>query len=229
MNEPFDRILKQTLDDHRVSRGEKRVVAETLRELAPDAHDLAVLRSRAFELARAELSSADAAGVLTWLEEVNKLLLPPDDNQKDADDRVEAFFSPHDNIPNRIVHMIDRTSKRLDICVFTITDNRIADALIEAAGRRVAVRIVTDNEKSEDLGSDIVRLGRAGIAIRIDRSESHMHHKFALFDRDIVLTGSYNWTRSAADQNQENVIVTRDRRLARPFEREFERLWEAWK
>ncbi len=38
----------------------------------------------------------------------------------------------------------------------------------------------------------------------------HMHHKFALFDGGRLLTGSYNWTRGAAETNYENVIDTTD-------------------
>ena len=53
-----------------------------------------------------------------------------------------------------------------------------------------------------------------------------MHHKFALFDGTVLLTGSYNWTRSAAAQNNENLIVTNDHRLATAFSSLFDRLWE---
>jgi phosphatidylserine/phosphatidylglycerophosphate/cardiolipin synthase-like enzyme len=53
-----------------------------------------------------------------------------------------------------------------------------------------------------------------------------MHHKFALFDDDLLLTGSYNWTRGAADSNEENLILSNDRRLLASFRDEFERLWK---
>ena len=39
------------------------------------------------------------------------------------------------------------------------------------------------------------------------------------------MTGSYNWTRSAAEHNRENLAVTDDRRLVAAFSEEFERLW----
>ncbi len=52
-----------------------------------------------------------------------------------------------------------------------------------------------------------------------------MHHKFALFDERLLATGSYNWTRSAADKNQENLLVTGDPRLVTPYAELFERLW----
>ena len=68
--------------------------------------------------------------------------------------------------------------------------------------------MVSDNEKAYDPGSDTLRFARAGVPVKIDDSPYHMHHKFALFDGDVLLTGSYNWTRGAADNNEENLILT---------------------
>ena len=79
---------------------------------------------------------------------------------------------------------------------------------------------------TRSFGSDIERFERAGIQVVVDNSEHHMHHKFAIFDRRITLTGSYNWTRSAAEYNEENILVTHDRRIADRFQQEFERLWK---
>ena len=56
-----------------------------------------------------------------------------------------------------------------------------------------------------------------------------MHHKFAIFDNKTLLTGSYNWTRSAARNNEENFIVTADRLLVQRFDSEFEQLWQKLK
>ena len=52
-----------------------------------------------------------------------------------------------------------------------------------------------------------------------------MHHKFFIVDKKLVLTGSYNWTRSAALYNQENVISTDDEFVVEKFLNEFEKLW----
>ena len=51
------------------------------------------------------------------------------------------------------------------------------------------------------------------------------HHKFALFDGQRLLNGSYNWTRSASLRNEENFVVTNDRKLVREFNSHFEYLW----
>jgi len=53
-----------------------------------------------------------------------------------------------------------------------------------------------------------------------------MHHKFAILDGETLLTGSYNWTRGAARDNEENLVVTTDLRFIAPFVDTFDRLWE---
>jgi cardiolipin hydrolase len=64
--------------------------------------------------------------------------------------------------------------------------------------------------------------------VRTDTSEHHMHHKFALFDGAFLVTGSYNWTLSAASFNEENIIVSNDRRLIQAFSETFAKLWQAF-
>jgi phosphatidylserine/phosphatidylglycerophosphate/cardiolipin synthase-like enzyme len=44
-------------------------------------------------------------------------------------------------------------------------------------------------------------------------------------DGQTILTGSYNWTRSAETRNEENLVVLDDPFLAGRFAEEFERIW----
>ena len=73
------------------------------------------------------------------------------------------------------------------------------------------------------------RIARAGVEVRVDDSTHHMHHKFAVFDNLTLVTGSYNWTRSAAEYNQENVIVTDEPRLVAAYVRSFDGLWDRFR
>lgn len=114
----------------------------------------------------------------------------------------------------------------IKICVFTISDNKISEEIIRAHKRNISVKVLTDNNKSFDKGSDIKTIHNAGVPVKIDRTQSHMHHKFYIIDKESMLTGSYNWARSAAEQNQENIIVSDDAKMAKYFVREFDRLWE---
>lgn len=220
-------ILDQSLADRRLSRGEKSVLNQHLDEMAADAEQLAHFRRIAFSLAREAIDATNGAIILEWLEEIAKVLQPS--AAKEQEEIAEAWFSPHGDCPQRIRALLAQAKQTVDLCVFTITDDRLTSAVLEAHGRGVRVRIITDNDKAADLGSDADRFLRAGIDLRVDRTQYHMHHKFAVFDNTILLNGSYNWTRGAADNNEENFIVTNNRRLVAIFSKTFEELWAQFK
>ena len=138
---------------------------------------------------------------------------------------TQVYFSPGEECVNHIIDLINEAYNQLDVCVFTISDDRISRAIVDAMKNGVDVRIISDNFKLEDTGSDIEDLSRVGIPVKLDTTENHMHHKFMIVDKKTLLTGSYNWTRSAALYNQENVISTDDEFVVEKFVSEFEKLW----
>jgi len=216
-------MLLDTIEDGKLSRSERRALSEVLADLALDEDRRAWMRNRAFEVARKAAEHAPAAEVLEWLEEVIKLVSRA--GAASVAKRADAHFSPGEGCRDAIVELYRRASRSADACIFTITDDRIAEAILAAHRRGVAVRIVADDDKAFDLGSVVERLGAAGIPVRVDRTDAHMHNKFAVFDGDLLLTGSYNWTRSAADANFENLIITDETRLVSAFVRQFDELW----
>ncbi|MCJ8165034.1 phospholipase D-like domain-containing protein [Pontibacter sp. E15-1] len=137
----------------------------------------------------------------------------------------QAYFSPGNDCLQAIQDNITATMRSIKICVFTISDDRITEALLRACHKGVQVQLLTDNKKLYDLGSDIRKLAAEGISVRIDRTHNHMHHKFAIFDQEALLTGSYNWTRSAANYNHENLLVTNQPDLVSAYLHTFEKLW----
>ncbi len=137
-----------------------------------------------------------------------------------------AYFSPGDDCLNIITNSLSLAKSSVDICVFTISDDRISKAVLACHSRNVKVRVITDNEKSSDLGSDISTFAKKGIAVKTDCSDAHLHHKFVIIDKKVLLNGSYNWTRSAAEYNEENVVLSYEPELIRAFSAEFEKLWK---
>ena len=87
------------------------------------------------------------------------------------------------------------------------------------------MRVITDDEQIKTQGSDAGRLKQAGIEVKVDNAQTHMHHKFAIIDKSVVLTGSFNWTRQAVIGNQESVLVTSISDFVNPYCLEFEKLW----
>ncbi|MCA9138271.1 MAG: endonuclease [Planctomycetales bacterium] len=216
--------LTITLADYRLTRGEKRALSKVVEKVGNDEQRLAYARQFAFNLVRDQLGGANDSDLVNWLEDVIKVLQPSPQNTSDQGPS-EAYFSPHDGCVAKIIRLFSTVKRSVDVCVFTITDDRIKDAIIAAHRRGIAIRIISDNDKSTDLGSDIDQLARIGIPVRVDQTEYHMHHKYAIYDNKELLTGSYNWTRSAANYNEENFIVTRDGALINSFRNAFEKLW----
>ncbi len=217
-------IFQKTLDDKNFSRSEKKAVTQLLEQdffLKKEQRDF--LRGKIFDLARQGIQGHDNQTVIDWLETANKLLV----HCHDQDSAV--YFSPGEQCQRAIVNQLTQALSFLDICVFTISDDWITGEILDCHKRGLKVRIITDDEKAHDYGSDIETMEKAGIEVRVDHSPHHMHHKFAIFDQRRVLTGSYNWTHSAAAHNQENVLLTDDRQVVSAYSREFEKLWNNFK
>jgi mitochondrial cardiolipin hydrolase len=217
-------LMVQTFDDYRLSRSERKVLKEVFDESELEEVQREQLRRHAFQVVRNHLDGPHVESCLQWLESTLKLLVGTANEAPWPESHV--YFSPGTACLNAIVNQLQKAKKSVEICVFTITDDRISREIAACHRRGVVVRILTDNDKSMDQGSDIDGLANVGIAVRCDHSEHHMHHKFAIFDREWLLSGSYNWTRSAASHNQENVVLSADPRLIRKFRDQFELLWK---
>lgn len=137
-----------------------------------------------------------------------------------------AYFSPGFECQQAIISAINNAQHAIKICVFTISDDQITAAILQAFERKIPIKLLTDNEKLLDAGSDIRQLAQQGLDIRTDNTRYHMHHKFALIDNEILITGSYNWTRSAAMYNHENIIVSSNKTLVADFLKQFDMLWQ---
>lgn len=221
----MDEVLAESLADGRLSRGERTALRDWIEQNLAREEQRGALRRRAFEMVEERLVGAvppeEARGWLAWLEDVVRLSIA----EAPRPTRLEVLDSPGDRVWRRIVGLASDSQSTIDVCVFTITHDPITKALVDAHRRGVHVRVLSDGEKSIEPGSDVRQLVQAGLDVRVDRCEHHMHHKFATFDGRVVVTGSYNWTRAAAESNQDNVLVTDDARAIGPYQAIFEKCW----
>ncbi len=211
-----------TLEDEHVSRAERKALRALLQDEGPGPERRASLRAALFDHLERQLGHADAKR-LRALEAAVSLLYPA---HAATVRPSRVWFGPEDHMAESLCTLIGGCRERLDVAVFTITDDRVARALLRAHGRGVAIRILTDDDKASDRGSDVVELARAGIPVRFDQSPHHFHHKYAVLDGRSVLTGSYNWTRGAAEKNRENFLLTWEPAAVRSYAAAFDRLWE---
>ncbi|XP_056265805.1 mitochondrial cardiolipin hydrolase isoform X2 [Pseudoliparis swirei] len=127
---------------------------------------------------------------------------------------------------SRLLRLVLSAVSSLDLCVFAFSNQNLSRAVLALRARGVAVRILSDRDYVAVSGSQIGVLRKAGICVRCDANSVHMHHKFALVDGRLLITGSLNWTLTAVQSNTENLVVTEEAELVRPFAEEFHRLWE---
>ncbi len=220
MQSTITQFLTRSLADNKLDVDEKHELYQLLLTLEID--EKRFLRNQAFAMVRDQVESgADVMRMLTWLERIAKLT---DKSYVTKPVESSAYFSPGEHCRDAIIDLLSCAQERIDICVFTISDNRITDAVYSAYQRGIDVRIITDNDKANDRGSDVYSLQQKGVAICMDTSPKHMHHKFALIDSQLI-NGSFNWTRSATVYNQENIVVTNHTDLLKEFSATFEKLW----
>ncbi len=150
---------------------------------------------------------------------------------------VQACFSPQGKCSSYILRELEQAKKEILLAIYAFTSDELANAIVQARKRGVSVQVVVDREfdaateksKGKFLEAQKVLLRRvAGLkAGATDREAGLMHQKFAVIDRRLVLTGSYNWTHSADTLNDENLLLFRDAGpLAEEYRKVFFRLWE---
>lgn len=218
----LDRLLRDSAADAVLDDAEKFELRQIGSGLSRDR--ARYLRNRAFDLVRERWSGPEAASLdlLRWLEQVIRTL---DAGVDPPPVEAHAYFAPGEDCLRRLRELCLGAKRSVDVCVYTVSDDRLCDALLGAHRRGVTVRILSDDHKVHDAGSDVLRLRDRGLDVRLDDTAFHMHHKFALFDGRRLASGSFNWTRSASEGNEENLVVTDDARLVRVFAGHFERLW----
>ncbi len=127
-----------------------------------------------------------------------------------------------------VIDALGNAKKSVDIAIYSFARKRIADALRRCARRRVAVRMKMDAEQAKfKYTRELIRkMKQEGIRIETITMPAgqHMHHKFAIIDRKLIITGSFNWTRQASQENWENAVTIQSRKIAKRFRREWNKV-----
>ncbi len=129
----------------------------------------------------------------------------------------EVFFSPKGGCTQAIVDNLNWAEKYVRVQAYSFTSKPIAEALIAAHKRGVDVKVLLDKSQPHAKGGKINMLVDAGIPVMIDKKHAIAHNKVIIIDGVTVLTGSFNFTNAAEDKNAENLLVVRDKTVARKY------------
>lgn len=139
---------------------------------------------------------------------------------------VENYFSPDDGVAEQILQELRAAQQSIYFMAFSFTREDFSQVLKEKAAAGVAVRGVYETQQIAS-GSDQSwnLLSAAGLDVLQDGNRYKLHHKVFIVDGATVITGSYNFSRSAEERNDENVLIIHDPDLAFRYLQEFASRW----
>jgi phosphatidylserine/phosphatidylglycerophosphate/cardiolipin synthase-like enzyme len=149
--------------------------------------------------------------------------LPP----PSTDRQVQVLVTrPGEGIRAAVLAAIRGAHRSIDVEMFVLSDRLVLEALVSAARRGVRVRALLDPTQPQNLAA-MALLRPAAVAVRLYRrlGDELLHAKLGIFDRQLVLFGSCNWSRSGFTRNHELDLLVRDGSLARVFLSRLEQDW----
>jgi phosphatidylserine/phosphatidylglycerophosphate/cardiolipin synthase-like enzyme len=136
-----------------------------------------------------------------------------------------VFTSEDAALEQAIIPIVNFAQSSIRFLAFSFTDFPLANAMIERALNGVNVAGVYEKVGSDTDAAEFDTLACAGILVRRDGNPTFMHNKVIIVDERFVITGSLNFSTSAEENNDENVIILDNPQIASLYIQEFDRIW----
>ncbi|MFP4523682.1 MAG: phospholipase D-like domain-containing protein [Candidatus Woesearchaeota archaeon] len=133
---------------------------------------------------------------------------------------VDLFACPQHNCEDEHITSIQKAKETIKILAFTFTSKPIAQALIAKEQEDVNVSVVFEKTRVTRYATDEV-LAKQNVSVKYDTNPYTMHEKLFIIDNITVFVGSYNPTKNANENNDENVLRIQNEQIAKKFINEF--------
>lgn len=142
--------------------------------------------------------------------------------------RVQAYFSPGGQGRAAVVKELSGAKSRIRFLTFSLTDVETGDAMLARARSGVKVEGIFDRWLAAGAYSLFDTFKAAKLDVRKDGNEALMHHKVLIVDDHTVITGSYNYSQNAENNNNESFLIFRGaKNLVKAYVGEYERVRHA--
>jgi phosphatidylserine/phosphatidylglycerophosphate/cardiolipin synthase-like enzyme len=138
---------------------------------------------------------------------------------------IQVYFSPNGGCQQAVITEIRKARQNIDIAMYYLSSREISQALVKAQKKNVQVRIVLDQGQEIEAASKSGFLIKHGFKLRYHLGFGLMHNKFAIIDGKDLITGSFNWTATAQERNEENLLIITDEETIKKYEERFNYLW----
>ncbi|HQR08485.1 MAG TPA: phospholipase D-like domain-containing protein [Gemmatales bacterium] len=137
---------------------------------------------------------------------------------------VENYFSTHDRPANYVMDVLGNTKKSIHFMAFSFTHDGIGQIMLDKAKAGLDVQGVFEKSQSTGSHSEYTRMHDAKLPVYLDGNSRNMHHKVIIIDGEIVVCGSFNFSKSANESNDENLLIIYNRAVAAQFEAEYQKV-----
>jgi phosphatidylserine/phosphatidylglycerophosphate/cardiolipin synthase-like enzyme len=139
---------------------------------------------------------------------------------------VEVYFSPDDGVSKRLVELLNSADESIYFMAYSFTSDDLAQAVIARYKSGVTISGVFDSAQvGSNLGTEYPAFKKISMDVRLDGNLGQMHHKVMIIDEAIVVLGSYNFSANAERNNDENLLVLHNPKIAKAFIEEFKRVY----
>jgi phosphatidylserine/phosphatidylglycerophosphate/cardiolipin synthase-like enzyme len=139
---------------------------------------------------------------------------------------LEVYFSPDDGVEGQLQRLLRSAQEDIFFLAFSFTSDELAQAILDRAAAGVTVAGVMDESQyKSNQGTEYDAFRSAFLDVRLDGNPRNMHHKVFIIDQSTVITGSYNFTFSAAARNDENLLVIHSPEIANLYLEEFQKVF----
>jgi phosphatidylserine/phosphatidylglycerophosphate/cardiolipin synthase-like enzyme len=141
------------------------------------------------------------------------------------------YFAPRQDL-SVVDRQIVRSAKRsIEIAMYSFTDRRIAEDLVDACHRGVVVDLYRDRSQYEEetaRGSAVPAILHrcSDIHVRVKGGKELMHEKAYVADGVVLREGSANWSVSAARYQDNQLSITHDTAAIEAFKDDFAGMWQ---
>ena len=130
---------------------------------------------------------------------------------------TQVYFSPNGGCTNAIVGEISKAKTEILVQAYSFTSKEIAKALVDAHKRGVHTEIILDRSNRSQKYSAADFTFNMGIPTFIDAEHPIAHNKIMVIDKETVITGSFNFTKAAEEKNAENLLILKNKELAKHY------------
>ena len=130
---------------------------------------------------------------------------------------AQVYFSPQGGCTEAIVSVINGAKTEVLVQAYSLTSAPIARALVHAHKRKIKVAVILDKSQRKNHYRSTTLMANAGIPIFIDDEHSIAHNKVMIIDKETVITGSFHFNRAAEETHDENLLIIRNRDLAKIY------------